>query len=71
MRNAGLDVDAFDALSLAEEAGSSKAANLVLLGRLSTYFDFPLDDWMHAIEESVPARFLELNKKAFSLGRGA
>ena len=71
MRNAGLDVDAFDALSLAEEAGSSKAANLVLLGRLSTYFDFPLDDWMHAIEESVPARFLELNKKAFELGKKA
>ena len=30
-----------------------------------------LDDWMDAIEKSVPAKFLELNKKAFMLGREA
>ena len=67
----GLDVDALDALTLAEEAGSSKAVNIVLMGRLSTYFGFPLEDWLEAIEKSVPAKFLELNKKAFCLGRGA
>ena len=69
MASAGINLDAFDALALAEEAGSSKAVNLVLLGRLSKYFDFTEDEWMRAIEESVPAKFLELNKKAFSLGR--
>ena len=62
-------LDAFDALQLALQAGSSKAVNLVLLGRLSTYFDFAPEDWMAAIETSVPARFLEMNKKAFLLGR--
>ena len=68
----GLKVDALDALTLAQEAGSSKAVNLVLLGRLSNYFhDFTEDEWMAAIEQSVPAKFLEMNKKAFHLGRTA
>lgn len=66
----GLNVDALDALSLAEEAGSSKAVNLVLLGRLSNYFsDFSEEEWMAAIEQSVPVKYLEMNKNAFHLGR--
>ena len=69
LRAAGLRVDAFDALTLAEEAGTSKAVNLVLLGRLSLSFDFPESEWMRAIGESVPEKFLEINKKAFLLGR--
>ena len=68
MENAEIAIDAFDALALAEEAGSAKAVNLVLLGRLSKYFDFTEEEWMKAIETSVPAKFLELNKKAFRLG---
>ena len=65
----GINIEAFDALSLAEEAGTSKAVNLVLLGRISKYFDFTDEEWMQAIEESVPAKFLELNKKAFAMGK--
>ena len=68
MEAAGISIDAIDALSLAEEAGSAKAVNLVLLGRLSKYFDFSEEEWMEAIEKSVPAKFLELNKTAFLLG---
>lgn len=71
MQEAGADVDAFDALDLALQAGSSKAVNLVLMGRLSKYFDASMEDWMTALEESVPAKFLEMNKKAFMLGREA
>ena len=72
MQAAGVDVDAIDALKLAEEAGSSKAVNIVLMGRLSRYFtDIPQEEWMAAVEKSVPAKFLELNKKAFQLGREA
>ena len=71
MLAAGLNVDAMDALSLAEKAGTSKAVNLVLMGRLSRYFDIPEEEWMEAIEQSVPPKFLELNKKAFTLGRDA
>ena len=68
MQAAGIAIDAIDALALAEEAGSAKAVNLVLLGRLSKYFDFSEAEWMEAIEKSVPPKFLELNKKAFALG---
>ena len=39
------------------------------MGRLSKYFDISEDAWMKAIESSVPSKFLELNKKAFQLGR--
>jgi len=68
---AGLDVDALDALSLAEQAGSSKAVNLVLMGRLAKYFDFTEAEWLTAIEASVPPKFLEMNKTAFSFGWNA
>ena len=71
LRALGLKVDAFDALSCATAAGSAKAVNLVLLGRLSRYFDFSPAEWDAAISESVPAKFLEINKKAFALGAEA
>ena len=69
MRSAGAKVDAMDCVSLAREAGSVKAVTLVLLGRLSHYFDFPVDVWQKAIEECVPGKFLEMNRRAFELGR--
>ena len=69
MKDMGIDIDAFDALQLAEEAGSSKAVNLVLMGRLSNHFGFSEEEWIETIEKSVPAKFLEMNKKAFHLGR--
>ena len=71
MQSAGLDVDAFDALTLADQAGSSKAVNIVLMGHLSKNFDFTREEWLDAIEKSVPAKFLELNKTAFTLGANA
>ena len=66
----GINLTAVDALKLAEQAGSAKAVNIVLMGILSKYFDFSEDEWYSAIESSVPPKFLELNKKAFALGRG-
>ncbi len=71
MQAKGIDVDAFDALALAEEAGSSKAVNLVLMGRISKLFDFSEESWLETIEQSVPPKFIEMNKKAFMLGRNA
>ncbi|MBQ8640497.1 MAG: indolepyruvate oxidoreductase subunit beta [Lachnospiraceae bacterium] len=71
MRALGVKVDAMDCLSLAAEAGSAKAVNIVLMGRLSKYFDIPVEKWQQAIEECVPKKFVEMNQKAFLLGRGA
>lgn len=69
MKAAGAKVDALDCLALAEEAGSSKAVNIVLMGRLSHYFDLPDEAWQKSLEVCVPSKFLELNKKAFQLGK--
>lgn len=65
----GIDVIACDALTLAEQAGTSKASNVVLMGVVSTKMNFKESVWQQALEQCVPAKFLELNKKAFALGR--
>lgn len=67
----GVDVIAADALSLAEKAGNSKASNVALMGVVSAKMNFGEDKWLSAIERCVPQKFLELNKKAFELGRQA
>ena len=67
----GVDLTAVDALSLACEAGSSKASNVVLMGVLASQTDFDDAIWQKALEECVPSKFLELNKKAFELGKNA
>jgi indolepyruvate ferredoxin oxidoreductase beta subunit len=41
------------------------------MGRLSHYFDMPEEEWLAAIEKIVPPRFLEINRRAFALGRNA
>ena len=71
LKNKGVNVDGLDALSLAKDAGSVKAVNIVLMGRLSKYFPFDEESWLTAIEETVAPKFVEMNKKAFRLGRGA
>ena len=62
-------VIAVDALSLAEQAGSPKAVNVVLTGVLSKAMDLPESVWQESLKATVPPKFLELNQKAFQLGR--
>lgn len=57
-----------DGLKLATEAGNAKATNVVLMGVLSKYMDFPENTWQDALAAKVPAKLLDLNKKAFALG---
>lgn len=70
MKQGGFTVDALDCLSLAKQSGTEKSVNVVLLGRLSKYLDFPTEKWIAALEKLVKPQFLEMNKKAFALGRG-
>lgn len=62
-------VEALDAFSLASEAGSYRAVNLVLLGVLSRHLPLPLENWDAAIASSVPPKTLDVNRKAFLSGR--
>lgn len=72
MTELGIEVSAMDALALANEAGSPKAANIALMGRFSKFFeDITEEEWLKSIEACVPPKFLELNKKAFYLGRNS
>jgi indolepyruvate ferredoxin oxidoreductase beta subunit len=68
---AGVKVDALDALTLADEAGSSKAVNIVLMGKLARYLDIPYERWIEEIEKAVKPKFIDINKKAFQLGYNA
>lgn len=67
----GVDIDAIDALTPALEAGSAKAVNIVLMGRLARHFGIPREKWTAAIEQSVAPKFVEMNEKAFALGYDA
>jgi len=69
--NSGIELVAVDALELAEKAGTAKASNVVLMGVLASRTDYPEELWQNALEQCVPSKFLELNKKAFELGRQA
>jgi indolepyruvate ferredoxin oxidoreductase beta subunit len=60
-----------DALPLAEEAGSSRTVNTVLLAALSTLLETDPDVWETAILRRVPAEYRTENEEAFRLGREA
>ena len=64
----GVKVLAVDALGLAEEAGSQKAVNVVLIGAMAKRLGGEKADWLAALERCVPPKFLEMNQKAFELG---
>ena len=71
MKTLGVEIDAIDALTPALEAGSAKAVNIVLMGRLARHFGIPREKWTAAIEQSVAPKFVEMNEKAFALGYDA
>ncbi|RPH92429.1 MAG: indolepyruvate oxidoreductase subunit beta [Calditrichaeota bacterium] len=56
---------------IALKAGHIKAVNVALLGRLSTLLDFDVESWQDAIRGRVPAKSLDINFRAFNMGREA
>lgn len=58
-------------LELALEAGNPKTVNTVLLGALSMVLDVDYQIWIDALNKMVPAKLLDINLKAFELGRNA
>jgi indolepyruvate ferredoxin oxidoreductase beta subunit len=59
-----------NATEKAQELGSVKAVNILLLGALSSLFEISPQVWEEVITKYVPDRFRELNLKAFQAGRG-
>ena len=66
--SAKINLQAVDALSLAEKAGTIKAVNVVLIGLLAKSMDVDKNVWIDVIKETVPEKFLDVNIKAFELG---
>jgi len=64
-----------DAMRIAtEEVGNARTMNMVIAGALSALCPFSEAQWMKAMEELLSgpkAKLLEINKKAFTLGRKA
>ena len=71
VREQGVKVVALDALGMAEEAGSSKGVNVVLIGAMAKKLDLPKEVWIDTIKETVPSKFIDMNLKAFELGYNA
>ncbi len=63
-------VHSFDAFALAREAGTEKAANVVMLGALSALDILPIspEKMKEMVGFTVPAKFRDVNMKAFDLG---
>lgn len=59
---------AVEATSKAKEMGAPKAFNVIVLGAAARYVGFGKEDWLQVIEETVPPRTVEVNRKAFEAG---
>ncbi len=68
IRAGAKNVIELDATGIAQECGTFRAANVVLLGVLAKKLPFSLDDWMKAIEMNVKPKFIDMNKEAFKRG---
>jgi indolepyruvate ferredoxin oxidoreductase beta subunit len=60
-----------EAGNLAAQTGNRRSANVVMVGALSKFVDFPEEVWQKALKASIPAKLYDLNVKAFELGRNA
>ena len=70
LSQAAKDYHIVPALAKAQELGTDRATNVVLLGALSKFLDVPGEQWLKVVEERVPKKYVELNRRAFAAGRG-
>ena len=57
--------------AIARDLGNARAANVVLIGALSTFLELPVETWLEVIKARVPPKYVELNRRAFLGGRQA
>ena len=62
------DLISADAIAMAKEAGTIKAANVVLIGILAHRTNIPYETWVEVLKTTVPPKFLDVNLKAFDMG---
>ncbi len=63
------DAKLLDIVSALKELGNDKVTNVIMIGALSTMFDFEPEKWLDVIKEAVPKKVVDVNIKAFNKGR--
>lgn len=63
------EVLTIDATTLAKQAGTEQAMNVVMLGALSRFIPLEEELLLEALAEVVPSKYLSANRKAFALGK--
>lgn len=69
----GIKTISIDAIGIAQNLGSDKVVNIILLGLLAQYLDIKKDIWLNVVADwmslkKLPPRMVEINQKAFELG---
>ncbi|MBP5159606.1 MAG: indolepyruvate oxidoreductase subunit beta [Lachnospiraceae bacterium] len=57
-----------DAMSEAKKLGNARTFNIIVLGLAAKHMDFKKEDWLRAIENTVPPKTIDINKQAFERG---
>ena len=57
-----------DAQAEALAMGNSKVFNVIILGVAAQHMDFPKEKWIEVIKNTVPAKTIDINVKAFERG---
>jgi indolepyruvate ferredoxin oxidoreductase beta subunit len=69
LRNRCNELKTLNATQLAAELGAAQAMNVVMLGLLSRYVPIREELLLETLSETIPAKYLELNKRAFQIGQ--
>lgn len=56
------------AMDVAKELGNSRVFNMIVLGAAAGFLEYSEKDWYKVIEETVPGKTIDINKKAFDRG---
>lgn len=62
-------VISMNATEIAERAGNSQTANIVMLGAMSRFMPIEEALILDALRDSVPAKYIDVNLKAFEMGK--
>ena len=57
-----------DAMAEARKLGNTKVFNVIVLGIAAQHMTFSKEEWLKVIENTVPPKTVEINKKAFEIG---
>jgi indolepyruvate ferredoxin oxidoreductase beta subunit len=62
------NVHVVKAMDEAKKIGNPKTFNVIVLGAAAQHMDFKKEEWLEVIENTVPPKTVDINKKAFETG---